>query len=158
MLLQGSVTSVLLIWSENDISEAKDFARRCESASSLARISFRVLSLSRVRFKYIVTLVANVADRLSIAIPPGKAKQMCVVFVISWISILYSRSLARKQAYVSHKTIISTLIYVPIRTDVTERKPKSFNITWCAILRNLTVKEWIHFLFKANYFEFVLDS
>lgn len=51
MFLQRSVTSVLHIWPENDISKEKDFARRDamrRPVSSLARESFRVLSSLQV--------------------------------------------------------------------------------------------------------------
>lgn len=79
-LTEKSVTSGLLIWPENDISKAKDFApRHCESnVSSLARISFRALFLSRVWFKYITTIPSYI-DCSSIIILPG-LQSKCTIF------------------------------------------------------------------------------
>lgn len=84
MLLQGSVTSVLLIWPEKDVSKAKDFARYCESMSSLARISFRTLSLFRVHdskiSRYLVTLLIA---HLLLFLQARIAKRMRNVLAIS---------------------------------------------------------------------------
>lgn len=63
MFLQGSVTSGLHIWPENDISKEKDFAKASRpSPPSLARISFRVLSSLSFNYPLSLSLSSSVID------------------------------------------------------------------------------------------------
>lgn len=75
MLLQGSVTSVLLIWEENDKSKAKDFTRLVAKVCPRANLFPRVILVSS-RFEYIAAIY--VIDRSSIVMSP---ESECVSFL-----------------------------------------------------------------------------